>query len=73
MRKWFRSASSAFGSLSLPSFPSAQHSGAVRAVSVEGNDLRRGEGVPGAAQHTGHLLCPHNRACGWRRLGGGGA
>lgn len=44
----FRSASSAFGSLSLPSSPSAQHSGAGRAVPGEGNDLRRGEGVPGA-------------------------
>lgn len=38
----------------FPPSPSAQHSGAVRAVSGEGNDLRRGEGC--VLCYTAHWL-----------------
>lgn len=70
MRKWFHSASSAFGSLSLPSSPSA--STQEQSGLCQYREMTSGEGrvLPGAPQPTGHLLCPHIRACGWKRLGG---
>lgn len=46
-----------------PPLPQPSTQRAVRAVSGEGNDLRRGEGVSCAAQHTGHLLPTHQSLC----------
>lgn len=45
--------------LSPPPLPQPSTQEQVRAVSVEGNDLRRGEGVSCATQHTCHLLSTH--------------